>query len=42
MIIMNIAEIIPDVIPKEKKPLEPPLEGYEDDLDEDDFDESTT
>ncbi len=37
----EITEIIPDVIPEEKKPLEPPSENYEDDLDEDDYNDST-
>ena len=37
---MMKAELIPDIIPEEKKPLEPPM-GMDDDEDfkEDDFDE---
>jgi len=36
-------DLIPDVIPEQKKPLEePPSENYEDDLDEDDYDDSIT
>ena len=32
------AELIPDIIPEEKKPLEPPI-GMDEDFDHDDFDE---
>ncbi len=32
------AELIPDIIPEEKKPLEPPM-GMDEDFDNDDFDE---
>jgi rhodanese-related sulfurtransferase len=32
----EIPEIIPDIIPEEKKPLEPPSENYEDDSDDGD------